>query len=353
MQNIDSLPIDARLPPNADDATLPLARNLCVHEDTILVTDSHPKSTPSANEFRVFQFDSTGALMQTNLPLPKRSGKVRDVYDLGDRYCIISTDRISAFDHILPSGIPEKGRILTAMSEFWFSHLTGIDHHWLGGDFPSGILPEHIDPAPLRGRTMIVRKANVVPFECVVRGYLEGTGLREYQSSGSICGIPLPAGLTQGERLPEPIFTPSTKAESGHDENTTLAAMSEQIGSDLAQRLSSQSIDIFARASSYAISRGIIIADTKFEFGIADGKLLLIDEVLTPDSSRFWAAEDYQPGRPQKSYDKQFVREWLISSGWDRESSPPALPLDVVLQTQAKYAEALVKLTGRTLESDV
>jgi len=289
--------------------------------------------------------------MRTDLPLPKRSGKVRDVYDLGDRYCIISTDRISAFDYILPTGIPEKGRILTAMSEFWFSHLTGIQHHWLGRDFPSGILPDQIDQTPLRGRTMIVRKANVVPFECVVRGYLEGTGLREYASSGSICGNSLPTGLTQGERLPEPIFTPTTKAESGHDESTTLAAMSAQIGIALAEQLSSMSIDIFARASSYALAHGIIIADTKFEFGIADGKLLLIDEVLTPDSSRFWSADDYHPGRPQKSYDKQFVREWLMNSGWDRESPPPPLPLDIVLQTKAKYAEALEKLTGKPLES--
>ena len=300
----------------------------------------------------MFQFDSTGALLRTDLPLPKWSGKVRDVYDLGNRYGIISTDRISAFDHILPSGIPEKGRILTAISEFWFSYLTGIDNHWLGGDFPAGILPDHIDLTPLRGRTMIVRKANVIPYECVVRGYLEGTGLREYERCGAICGILLPPGMKQCERLPEPIFTPTTKAATGHDENTTFAEMSAQIGDDLANRLRALSIDIFTRASNYAISRGIIIADTKFEFGIADGKLLLIDEVLTPDSSRFWSAKDYQAGQPQKSYDKQFVREWLMASGWDRESPPPALPLDIVLQTRSKYAEALMKLTGKPLEGD-
>ena len=199
---------------------------------------------------------------------------------------------------------------------------------------------------------MIVRKANVIPYECVVRGYLEGTGLREYERCGAICGILLPPGLKQCERLPEPIFTPTTKAATGHDENTTFAEMSAQIGDDLANRLRALSIDIFTRASNYAISRGIIIADTKFEFGIADGKLLLIDEVLTPDSSRFWSAEDYQAGQPQKSYDKQFVREWLMASDWDRESPPPALPLDIVLQTRSKYTEALMKLTGKPLEGD-
>jgi phosphoribosylaminoimidazole-succinocarboxamide synthase len=290
--------------------------------------------------------------MRTDLPLPKWSGKVRDVYDLGTQYCIVSTDRISAFDHILPSGIPGKGQILTAMSEFWFSHLSDIEHHWLSADFPDGVLPDHLDLAPLKGRTMMVRKAKVVPFECVVRGYLEGTGLREYDRCGSICGISLPAGMSQCQRLPEPIFTPTTKAASGHDENTTLSEMSTQIGSELANQLRERSIEIFTRASNYAITRGIIIADTKFEFGMADGTLLLIDEVLTPDSSRFWSADDYQPGRPQKSYDKQFVREWLMTSGWDRESPPPALPLEVVMQTRAKYAEALMKLTGRSLESD-
>ncbi|MGV3486004.1 MAG: phosphoribosylaminoimidazolesuccinocarboxamide synthase [Planctomycetaceae bacterium] len=301
-------------------------------------------------EPRVFQFDSTGALLRTDLPFPKRSGKVRDVYDLGDRYCIVSTDRISAFDYILPSGIPDKGRILTAMSEFWFAYLTGVEHHWLGGEFPSGLLPSVVDPEPLRGRTMLVRKARVVPFECVVRGYLEGTGLREYQRCGAICGIALPPGLRQCDRLPEPIFTPTTKAESGHDENTTMAEMTAEIGVDLAEQLHDRSLEIFARASEYALSRGIIIADTKFEFGIADDRLILIDEVLTPDSSRFWSADDYCPGEPQKSFDKQYVREWLMGSGWDRQSEPPALPLEIVMQTRAKYAEALQRLTGKPLE---
>lgn len=297
----------------------------------------------------MFQFDSTGALLGTDLPYPKRSGKVRDVYDLGDQFCIVSTDRISAFDYILPSGIPDKGRILTSMSEFWFSRLSGIQHHWLSGEIPADLLPEPIDPAPLVGRTMFVRKAQVVPFECVVRGYLEGSGLREYQTSGEICGIELPAGLVQCQRLPHPIFTPTTKAEAGHDMNTTFEEMAAQIGSGLATELRDHSLQIFQDASDYADSRGIIIADTKFEFGIANGRLILIDEVLTPDSSRFWSSEDYKPGRAQKSFDKQFVREWLMNSDWDRNSPPPPLPIEIVLQTRAKYAEALERLTGKTL----
>jgi len=310
----------------------------------------NPLKSPKQNEFRVFQFDSSGALIRTDLPLPKRSGKVRDVYDLGDRYAIISTDRISAFDYILPSGIPDKGRILTSMSEFWFSKLANIEHHLLGNVFPSGVLPSEADTAPLAGRTMIVRKANVVPFECVVRGYLEGTGLREYEQCGQICGISLPAGLRQCDRLPEPIFTPTTKAEAGHDMNTTLENMASQIGAELAHQLKEQSLAIFNRASEHALSCGIIIADTKFEFGISEGKLLLIDEVLTPDSSRFWSVEDYEPGHAQKSFDKQYVREWLMSSDWDRESPPPPLPVDVVMQTREKYADALTRLTGKVID---
>jgi phosphoribosylaminoimidazole-succinocarboxamide synthase len=310
------------------------------------------RSHPYENEFRVFQFDSTGALTGTDLPFPKRSGKVRDVYDLGSQYCIVSTDRISAFDHILSTGIPDKGRILTAMSEFWFSNLKGIEHHWLSGQVPADLLPAHIDPAPLQGRTMIVRKAQVVPFECVVRGYLEGSGLREYQQNGKVCGIALPPGLVQCQRLPEPIFTPATKAESGHDENTTFEAMASQIGRELATKLRDLSLSIFDQASQYAASHGILIADTKFEFGIFDGRVILIDEVLTPDSSRFWSRDEYAAGKPQRSFDKQYVREWLMSSGWDRESPPPALPLEVIVQTRAKYAEALERLTGQRLPGD-
>jgi len=301
------------------------------------------------NEFCVFQFDSNGALIATELPFPKRSGKVRDVYDLGDRYAIVSTDRISAFDYILPTGIPDKGRILTAMSEFWFAKFSDLEHHLLGNEFPHNALPEGTDASPLVGRTMIVRKAEVVPFECVVRGYLEGTGLQEYERTGQICGIRLPAGLVQCDRLPEPIFTPTTKAESGHDMNTTIENMASTIGVTLAEQLRQQSLAIFTRASQHALSCGIIIADTKFEFGIADNRLILIDEVLTPDSSRFWSVNDYQPGRAQKSFDKQYVREWLMNSDWDRNSPPPPLPIEVVMQTRAKYSDALTRLTNKSI----
>lgn len=299
----------------------------------------------------MFQFDSGGALISTNLPFPKHSGKVRDVYDLGDRFLIISTDRISAFDYILPSGIPDKGRVLTATSEFWFSHLSGIRHHWITGDLPPGLLPEFIDPSPLVGRSMIVRKASVVPYECVVRGYLEGSGWKEYQKFGEICGIELPPGLVQCDRLSEPIFTPATKAVSGHDENVPWQRMADDIGPPLASELRKLSLDIFSQASQYAQAHGLLIADTKFEFGFADGELILIDEVLTPDSSRFWPAVDYHPGRPQQSFDKQFVREWLMDSGWDRESPPPPLPVDVILRTREKYIEAYQMLAGRPVPS--
>ncbi len=295
----------------------------------------------------VYHFDHLGALLHTDLPLPKRSGKVRDVYDLGDRYAIISTDRISAFDYVLPSGIPDKGRILTSMSEFWFSQLQSIEHHWLGSRIPEDLLPASIDPEPLYGRTMIVRKANVVPFECIVRGYIEGSGLAEYRRTGQICGIELPAGLIQCDRLPEPIFTPTTKAEAGHDENTTLQAIAQQIGHARALELRDRSLEIYNQAATYALERGIIIADTKFEFGMVGDRLILIDEVLTPDSSRFWNAAGYEPGRAQHSFDKQFVREWLLASDWDRNSPPPRLPDDVVAKTREKYSEALARLTGR------
>ncbi len=295
----------------------------------------------------VYHFDQQGALLHTDLPLPKRSGKVRDVYDLGDRYAIISTDRISAFDYILPSGIPDKGRILTAMSEFWFSQLQSIEHHWLGSRIPEDLLPARVDPTPLVGRTMIVRKAAVVPFECIVRGYLEGSGLAEYQRTGQICGEPLPPGLVQCDRLPAPIFTPTTKAEAGHDENTTLDAIAQRFGTRRAHELRDLSLKIYTQAAEYALQRGIIIADTKFEFGVIGDRLILIDEVLTPDSSRFWDAQQYQPGRAQHSFDKQFVREWLLASDWDRNSPPPRLPDDIVAKTREKYLEALSRLTGR------
>ncbi len=310
----------------------------------------------------MFEFDSGGALLRTALPFPRRSGKVRDVYDLGEHFLIVSTDRISAFDHVLPTGIPDKGRVLTAMSEFWFAQLGAsaadvagdgepIDHHWLSGDLPPGLLPAMIDPAPLVGRSMLVRKAEVIPYECVVRGYLEGSGLKEYQQTGSVCGIALPPGLVQCSRLPEPIFTPATKAASGHDENVSWRQMADQLGDTLAERLQQLSLNLFTRASRYAQQRGIIIADTKFEFGLAGGELILIDEVLTPDSSRFWPAAEYHPGQPQPSFDKQFVREWLMDSGWDRESPPPSLPVDIVLRTREKYIEAYQLLAGQAVAS--
>lgn len=292
----------------------------------------------------LYQFDDAGALVSTNLPLPRRSGKVRDVYDLGDALLIVSTDRISAFDYILPCGIPDKGRILTATSKFWFDHLDVRDH-LISIDVPTS-LSAQFDTEPLIGRTMVVEKASVVPFECVVRGYLEGSGLREYEQSGKICGVALPPGLRQCDRLPEPIFTPATKADEGHDENVSFGVMADSIGDELATKLKTQSLAIYTSACVHAAAKGLIIADTKFEFGIVGDELVLVDEVLTPDSSRFWDALDYEPGRAQKSFDKQFVREWLSQCGWDKQSDPPTLPPDIIEKTRAKYDEALRRLTA-------
>jgi len=292
-----------------------------------------------------YAFDAHGALLQTELPFPCRRGKVRDVYDLGDRLAIVSSDRISAFDWILPSGIPEKGRLLTAMSVFWFDRLD-VQHHLIDSELPTEWQSAGFDLEPLEGRTMVVRKSEVIPFECVVRGYLEGSGWREYQQTGAICGVALPAGLQQCDRLPEPIFTPATKAESGHDENVSLDVMRKTLGDALADQLCRQSLQIYQQAADYAAAHGILIADTKFEFGRWGEQVILIDEVLTPDSSRFWAADQYQPGGPQPSFDKQFVREWLAQTDWDRHSPPPALPPAVIANTQAKYAEAFARLCG-------
>ena len=292
----------------------------------------------------LYEFDDTGALLRTHLPLPCRSGKVRDVYDLGDSLLIVSSDRISAFDFILPSGIPEKGKLLTAMSTFWFGRLD-VNHHLKSTDVPEQ-LTEQFDTTPLVGRVMVVSKADVVPFECVVRGYLEGSGLREYQSTGEICGNKLPDGLVQCDKLPEAIFTPATKAEEGHDENVSIGRMIADLGSNRALELREMSLAIYQDAAQYALSRGILIADTKFEFGVVDGEVILVDEVLTPDSSRFWAADTYAPGKAQPSFDKQFVREWLSQCGWDKQSDPPKLPADVIEQTAAKYREAFERVTG-------
>ena len=286
------------------------------------------------------------ALLTTDLPFPVRRGKVRDVYDLGDRLLLVATDRISAFDWVMPNGIPEKGRILTQISAFWFE-LLGVPNHVILQDLATLDLPAGTDREVLAGRCMIVRKAQVVPIECVVRGYLDGSGWKEYKAGGHVCGISLPPGLVQCSELPQPIFTPATKEESGHDINISFEKMVEIVGSDVSQALRRRSIDVYTRAREYARGRGILIADTKFEWGWHDDKLILIDEVLTPDSSRFWPADQFQPGRPQPSYDKQFVRDWLETTGWDKNSPPPTLPEEVVARTRAKYVEAYEKLTGK------
>ncbi len=287
----------------------------------------------------------TQPITSTHLDLPKRQGKVRDVYDLGDSLLVVSTDRISAFDWVLPCGIPHKGRVLTKLSQFWFDRLP-VEHHLLSMDVPELPQISEQDRAMLAGRSMVVRKAEVVPFECVVRGYLEGSGWAEYQKSQRVCGVALPSGLQQCDRLPAPIFTPATKAESGHDENVSFETMADSIGFETATRLRDLSLEVYRQAANYAATRGLIIADTKFEWGWADGRLILIDEVLTPDSSRFWPADQYAPGRSQPSFDKQFVRQWLMESGWDRNSPPPQLPETVVEQTSKKYIEAYEQLSG-------
>ena len=282
-------------------------------------------------------------------PPPKR-GKVREVFDLGDRLLFVATDRISAFDCVMPNGIPRKGEVLTQLSHFWFD-LTGswLPNHRLAqaGD----LLPAALAPfeAQLRGRSMIVKKAKPLPIECVVRGYLAGSGWKEYQRSRTVCGIPLPDGLQESSELPEPIFTPATKAETGHDENIPFSKASELVGADIAAQARDLSLKLYGFARDHARKRGIIIADTKFEFGLFEGKLILIDEVLTPDSSRFWPADQYAPGRGQPSYDKQFVRDYLETLAWDKTPPAPALPAEVVARTQAKYLEAYELLTGRPL----
>jgi phosphoribosylaminoimidazole-succinocarboxamide synthase len=284
---------------------------------------------------------------ETSLPgLPVRRGKVRDVYDLGDRVLLVSTDRISAFDWVLPTAIPDKGCVLTQIASFWF-HLLAEPNHLITTDARKMDLPAGVDMAMLAGRSTLCRKTNVVPIECVVRGYLAGSGWKEYQQSGTVCGIKLPPGLTESARLPEPIFTPATKAATGHDENISFEQMVDVVGAELAEELRRRSLRIFHRGADYAQQRGIIIADTKFEFGVVGDQLLLIDEVMTPDSSRFWPADQYAPGRGQPSFDKQFVRDWLLSTPWDRNSPPPSLPEDVVTKTRQKYVEAYERLTDR------
>jgi phosphoribosylaminoimidazole-succinocarboxamide synthase len=293
------------------------------------------------------------AIVQTELVGLKLHGrgKVRDIYDLGDHYLIIASDRLSAFDVVLPTPIPNKGKVLTQMSEFWFEHLEDVVPNHLVStrleDFPPEVRRHR---EQVQGRSMLVRKATVFPIECVVRGYLAGSGLKDYQTSGTVCGIALPPGLRESDRLPEPIFTPATKAEVGlHDENISEAEAGRRIGADTVQRLKALSLDIYRRAAEYASGRGIIVCDTKFEFGLIDGRVALVDEVLTPDSSRFWPADQYSPGKPQPSYDKQFVRDYLEQIGFNKRPPGPALPDDVVRATSAKYVEALTQLTGRPL----
>ncbi|MGC4004541.1 MAG: phosphoribosylaminoimidazolesuccinocarboxamide synthase [Pirellulales bacterium] len=290
-------------------------------------------------------------LLQSSIPsLPVRRGKVRDIYDLGHALLLVSTDRLSAFDWILPTGIPDKGRVLTRLSAWWFER-SGEKHQVLSLDPQEFVLPAGTDLDTLAGRSMLVKKTTVVPIECVVRGYLVGSGWKEYQRDRTVCGIPLPEGLRDGDRLPEPIFTPATKAESGHDENISFERMCEIVGVPTAVELRTRTLALYARGAATALERGIIIADTKFEWGRdPNGDILLIDEVLTPDSSRFWPADDYRPGQSQPSFDKQFVRDWLERSGWDKNSPPPALPNDIVTQTRARYVEAYEKLTGQTFE---
>ena len=293
-----------------------------------------------------------GTILQLDLPGIKkvRSGKVREVYDLGDSFLLVASDRISAFDVILPNGIPRKGEVLTQISHFWFEKFAALvpNHLLAKAEDP---LPKNLQPfaAQLARRSMIVKKAKPLAIECIVRGYLSGSGLKEYKKSQTVCGIPLPAGLVDSSELPEPIFTPSTKAEEGHDENINFKQACQIVGTELATQARDWSLMIYKAGRDYARQRGIIIADTKFEFGVFEGKLILIDEVLTPDSSRFWPASQYAPGKGQPSFDKQFVRDYLETLTWDKTPPGPILPGEVVAKTSAKYLEAYEKLTGKKL----
>lgn len=285
----------------------------------------------------------------TGLPLFRR-GKVRDVYDLGDTLLIVATDRISAFDAVMPDPIPDKGTILTAISAFWFEKTrTILSNHLLSvdpDDYPSQCRPYR---DILQGRSMLVRKTQAIPVECIVRGYLSGSGWKEYQKHQSICGISLPDGLTESARLSEPIFTPTTKAEAGHDQNITFEETIRLIGEEVTNTIRRMSIAIYTFARDYALSKGIIIADTKMEFGIYQNEIILIDELLTPDSSRFWPADQYTPGKSQPSYDKQYLRDYLLSIGWDSNTPPPRLPETVIANTREKYRQAYLQLTGNCL----
>jgi len=284
----------------------------------------------------------TKVVLETSVPGLKllARGKVRDIYEDGDRLLFVATDRISAFDYILATGIPDKGRVLTQMTLFWLDFLRDtVPNHFLSSDVPAG----------MEGRAMWVKRAEMIQVECVARGYISGSGWKDYQRTGAICGITLPPGLRESDALPEPIFTPATKAQTGHDENISFETMVSLIGADLSTRLRDLTLGIYKKAADYARSRGIIIADTKFEFGLINGQITLADEVLTPDSSRFWPLDSYQPGGAQPSYDKQYVRDYLESIHWNKQPPAPALPDDVAQRTSGKYKEAYRALTGKSL----
>ena len=292
-------------------------------------------------------------ILETNLPAPKYSGKVRDTYDLGDNtLLIIATDRISALDAVLPTGIPNKGKVLTYLSSWWFNRIANVvPHHMLAvvdSTNATNLLPFELPPE-LHGRSMLVRKAERHNAECIVRGYLSGSGWRDYKKTSSVCGIPLPEGLEESGKLPEDIFTPSTKADIGHDENINYEELVEIVGEDVANSMEKRSIAVYTYAHTVALERGIIIADTKFEFGLREEETILIDEVLTPDSSRFWPASKYEPGRSQESFDKQPVRDWLSKSGWQDGQELPAVPSDVANETSERYLEVYKILTGEEL----
>ncbi|MHC4321778.1 MAG: phosphoribosylaminoimidazolesuccinocarboxamide synthase [Planctomycetota bacterium] len=291
-------------------------------------------------------------LLQTDIPYLKlhNKGKVREIFEIDDNLLLVATDRISAFDHILPNGIPHKGKVLTLMSEFWFRFTRELtENHLITMAIDEIDIITKEDKDLLRGRSMLVKKVDVIPVECIVRGYLAGSGWKEYKEHGTVCEIKLPDNLKESDKLPEPIFTPSTKAESGHDENISFEEAVKITGRELAEEIRQKSIKIYKKASEYALTKGIIISDTKFEWGKYGDKTILIDEVLTPDSSRFWPLESYSPGRSQPSFDKQFVRDHLEESGWDKQSSPPSLPEDVIQITSKKYLEAYAKLTGEEI----
>jgi len=292
-------------------------------------------------------------ILETHLPgiKPFSRGKVRDLYDVGDKLLVVATDRLSAFDVVMHDGIPYKGRVLTQLSCFWFDFFgSRTAHHFVTADIAE--YPRELQgfADQLAGRSMLVEKAQPFPIECVVRGYLAGSGWKEYRTTGRVCGIPLPAGLLEGSRLEKPIFTPATKATTGHDENITWEQAVQHVGKEAAESLRDLSLALYTQAREYAEGRGILIADTKFEWGVQNGRIILIDEVLTPDSSRFWPSADYRPGRPQPSFDKQFVRDYLESLQWNKQPPPPPLPAEVVEKTSEKYREAYRLLTGHTLD---